>query len=183
MEDSDDELFTRAGGGDGLAFTRLVGRHEKRLMAIALRMTGGRASAEDAVQEAFTRAWVQAPRWRLQSNGRAGVGAWLARVLVNIVIDTARKPRSAPLDDIEEPADPATSADEVLIDRERHARLAKAMAALPARQRTAISLTYDAGLSNIEGASAMETSVGAFELLLVRARRTLRDAVANEDAG
>ena len=45
------------------------------------------------------------------------------------------------------------------------------------RQRAAIGLTYDLGLSNIEAAKALETSVGAFELLLVRARKALRAAL------
>ena len=55
-----------------------------------------------------------------------------------------------------------------------------AVTALPERQRIAISLTYDAELSNAEGAAAMDTSVGAFELLLVRARRALRMALTDE---
>ena len=59
---------------------------------------------------------------------------------------------------------------------------AMALAELPPRQRAAIALTYDQGLSNIEGAAALETSVGAFELLLVRARRALRVAMTEDKA-
>jgi len=182
VEDSDDELFARAGRGDRSAFSSLVARHEARLMSAAMRMMSGRAAAEDAVQETLVRAWVQAPRWRPQTNGRAGVGAWLSRVLVNIAIDGARRPRIAPLDAAGDPVDPAIAADEGLISGERRARLHAAIMALPERQRMAVSLSYDAGLSNAQGALAMVTSVGAFELLLVRARRTLRRVLIEGEA-
>jgi RNA polymerase sigma-70 factor, ECF subfamily len=52
---------------------------------------------------------------------------------------------------------------------------------LPARQRAAIALTYDEGLSNAEGASILQISTGAFELLLVRARRALRLALMDRN--
>ena len=54
------------------------------------------------------------------------------------------------------------------------------MAQLPQRQRMAISLTYDAGMSNKKAADVMGVSAGAFELLLVRARRALRLALSEE---
>jgi RNA polymerase sigma-70 factor (ECF subfamily) len=183
LEDGDDDLLARAGRGDREAFAALVARHERRLMALALRLTPGRAAAEDAVQEAFTRAWVQAPRWRPSSAGRPGVGAWLARVVTNIAIDSARRAPTAALDDVLEPADPSVPADEGLIQSERQARLRAAIRALPARQRVALGLAYDGGLSNSEGAGVMQVSVGAFELLLVRARRTLRAALVDEEIG
>ena len=63
---------------------------------------------------------------------------------------------------------------------ERAARINAAIAALPERQRLAISLTYDAEMSNADGAVAMGVSVGAFELLLVRARRVLRQSLRDE---
>ncbi len=71
---------------------------------------------------------------------------------------------------------------DALIAREKLTRLKAALAGLPPRQRAAIALTYDQGLSNIEGAAALETSVGAFELLLVRARRALRVAMTEDEA-
>ena len=64
-----------------------------------------------------------------------------------------------------------------MIAEERLARLRAAIKALPERQRLALALTYDAELSNAEGAAAMAVSVGAFELLLVRARKALRLAM------
>jgi RNA polymerase sigma-70 factor (ECF subfamily) len=147
-------------------------------MGLAMRVIGDRAVAEDLVQEVFIRAWRTAPRFRAMGAGRSGAGAWLSRVTLNLAIDHARRPRSLPLEAAGDPLDPAPGADEEMIAAERRQRLYRAIAALPARQRAAIALAYDEGLSNAEGAFALDVSVGAFELLLVRARRSLREAFA-----
>jgi RNA polymerase sigma-70 factor (ECF subfamily) len=182
MEDGDDELIVRVARGDGAAFARLVGRYRTRLIAMTTRIAGNRAVAEEIVQEAFTRAWINAPRWKPQGGGRANFGAWLARVATNLAIDHTRRARSVPLEEAAEPIDPTLSADQGLIAAEDRRKLAQALANLPPRQRAAIALTYDQGLSNAASAEVMETSVGAFELLLVRARRALREAMMEDKA-
>jgi len=45
---------------------------------------------------------------------------------------------------------------------------------LPERQRAAIVLSYQEGLSNADVAAVLDTSVSSVETLLVRAKRTLR---------
>ena len=176
-EELDDDLVRLTAFGDKRAFVRLVARHRSRLLALTTRILGSRAAAEDVVQEVVTRAWMRAPEWRAKEPGRASYAAWLSRVAVNLAIDQTRKVRPVHIDDVDEPADGGLPADVAMIADERHARLRAAIAELPERQRTALSLTYDAELSNAEGAAAMAVSVGAFELLLVRARRTLRLAM------
>jgi RNA polymerase sigma-70 factor, ECF subfamily len=180
MDDGDDELLARVARGDGVAFAHLVDRHRSKLIAMTTRIVGSRAVAEEVVQETFTRAWIHAPRWRPQ--GHARFGGWLTRVATNLAIDQTRRARSLPLDDAIEPADTELSADQKLVAEEDRRRLDAALAALPPRQRAAIALTYDQGLSNAAGAEAMEISVGAFELLLVRARRALRLAMTEDEA-
>jgi RNA polymerase sigma-70 factor (ECF subfamily) len=178
MEEGDDELLVRVARGDGAAFSRLVGRHRARLMATATRIVGSRAIAEEVVQEAFTRAWINAPRWRPQAGG--SFGGWLVRVATNLAIDQMRRTSTLPLDDAPEPIDSAPSADQTLIAAEDRRRLEAALAMLPPRQKAAVALTYDQGLSNAAGAEAMDISIGAFELLLVRARRALRQAMMED---
>ena len=179
-EASDEELVARTAKGDKMAFTQLVAKHRNRLLALITRTSGNRAVAEDIVQDVFTRAWVNAPSWQARDNGRASYAAWLSRVATNLVIDQSRKVRPVALDGVEEPVDPALLPEAAIIAREKAARIRSAIAALPDRQRQALSLTYDAELSNADGAAAMETSVGAFELLLVRARRALRLSLLDE---
>ncbi len=182
MEDGDDALIVRVAQGDGAAFARLVGRYRIRLIAMTTRIVGNRAVAEEIVQEAFTRAWINAPRWKAQGGGRANFGGWLARVATNLAIDHTRRARSIPLEEAAEPVDPTLSADQEMIAAEDRRRLDRALAELPPRQKAAIALTYDQGLSNATSAAVMEISVGAFELLLVRARRALREAMMEDKA-
>ena len=179
-EASDDELVERTAKGDKMAFTLLVRRHQTRLLSLMTRSTGSRAAAEDIVQDVFTRAWIKAPDWQSRSSGRASYAAWLSRVALNLAIDRGRRTKPVALDGIAEPEDPAPLPEVDLMVRERDARVRAAIDGLPERQRVALSLTYDAELSNAEGAAAMETSVGAFELLLVRARRALRVALRDD---
>ena len=182
MEDADDELLAQVARGDDVAFSRLVALHRGKLIALAARIVGNRAVAEEIVQEVFTRAWIHAPRWRPQGDGRANVTGWLVRVATNLAIDQTRRLRYAPLDSAPEPIDTSLSAEQQLVADDDRRRLSAALAALPPRQRAAIALTYDQGLSNAAGAEEMAISVGAFELLLVRARRALRQAMMEEKA-
>jgi len=182
MEDGDDELIVRVARGDGAAFARLVGRYRARLIAMTTRIVGNRAVAEEIVQEVFTRAWTHAPRWRPQGGGRANFGGWLVRVATNLAIDHTRRARSVPLEEAAEPMDTTLAADQEMIAAEDRRKLARALAALPPRQKAAIALTYDQGVSNAAGAEAMAITIGAFELLLVRARRALREAMMEEKA-
>lgn len=180
MEEGDDELLVRVARGDGAAFSRLVGRHRSRLMATATRIVGSRAIAEEVVQEVFTRAWTNAPRWRPQGGG--SYSGWLVRVTTNLAIDHTRRARTLPLEEAPEPVDAALSPVQELIAAEDRKKLEAALSTLPPRQKAAVALTYDQGLSNAAGAEAMDISIGAFELLLVRARRALRQAMMEDDA-
>jgi RNA polymerase sigma-70 factor (ECF subfamily) len=74
--------------------------------------------------------------------------------------------------------DPAADAGKQVEHAERDRLVQAAIAKLPARQRTAITLTYGEGMSNAEVADALDTSVSAVETLLVRGKQNLRRALA-----
>ncbi len=177
VEDGDEALLLSAGRGDRRAFTALVERHIGRAGAIAGRMLGIRADAEEVVQEAFLRVWQKAPEWR--TDGGAKFTTWLHRILVNLCIDRRRRRPTVPIDAIEEPADEAADGFDRALAGERRQRVATALGTLPERQRAAIVLSYYEGLSNVAVAEALEVSVGAVESLLVRARRSLSTALAD----
>lgn len=174
----DDRLMAACAAGDAQAFARIVDRHGPRLAAVVRRFAATAGDAEDIVQEAMLRAWQQAPRWQ---PGGAQLGTWLYRVATNLCIDRGRRKRPEPLEDVPEPIDPAPAALDRLEEAELQARLRRHIAALPERQAMALTLRYTAELSNAAAAEAMEISEGAFELLLVRARKKLRSMLAQED--
>jgi RNA polymerase sigma-70 factor (ECF subfamily) len=177
LVDGDAELLQAVAGGDRAAFDRLSRRHLDRAHGVALRMTGSRADAEDVVQDVFLRLWLKPEAWR---PGQAQFSTWLYRVIVNRCLDLKRRPKGTELDAIEEPQDPDDNAEDSLMQAERGRALEAAVAQLPERQRAAIVFTYTAGLRNAEAASAMDISVKAFEALLVRAKRELRDHLAGQ---
>lgn len=171
--ESDDELVAKVALGDRRAFARLVERRSGQVMALAWRITGDRSAAEDIVQEAFARAWTKAPAW-VADRKRAAYTTWLSRVVVNLAIDHRRKVIPLPLQTAAWIADASPPADDAMVKDQQSRQVRAAVAALPERQRAAIALTYDAGLSNADAARVLSTSVGAVELLLVRARRALK---------
>lgn len=171
---SDEELMARIAAGDEPAFRLLARRHLPRALGLARRLTGNDADAEELAQEAMLRVWVNAPRWRPE----AAVSTWLYRIVVNLCLNRRRRAPFAPLDDAGDPADPGPDVLARMEARERERRIEAAIAALPDRQRAAIALTYREGLSNAETAAVLETTVSGVETLLVRAKRTLRKALA-----
>ena len=164
--------MARAAQGDERAFRVLAERHAGRALGLARRILGNEAMAEDIVQDAFLRVWINAPRWRPQAQFRT----WLYRIVVNLCLNAKRRAGDLPLAAAEHVADPAPLADAQLEARERDRRLAAAVEALPERQRAAIVLTYQEGLGNAEVADVLDTSISGVETLLVRARRALRAA-------
>ena len=177
LVDGDAELLRAVAGGDRAAFDRLSRRHLDRAYGVALRMTGSRADAQDVVQDVFLRLWQRPDAWR---PGQAQFSTWLYRVVVNRCLDLKRRPKGTDLDSVDEPQAPDANAEDSLLDAERSRALDSAVNQLPERQRAAIVLTYTAGLRNAEAASAMDISVKAFEALLVRAKRELRDFLAGQ---
>ncbi|NWA44546.1 RNA polymerase sigma factor [Pseudomonas reactans] len=180
MKDSDPdvELLARIGNNEPAAVNEMVTRKLPRLLALASRILGDADEAKDVAQESFLRIWRQAARWR---SGEARFDTWLHRVALNLCHDRLRRRKERPLNEDEalELADSAPPLDEQLESADRNARMAAALAALPARQREAIVLQYYQELSNIDAAALMNISVEALESLLSRARRQLRSQLAD----
>jgi RNA polymerase sigma-70 factor (ECF subfamily) len=174
-EEADDEdLMARIATGDQAAFHRLARRHAPRALGLARRITRNAADAEEIVQEALLRVWINAPRWR----PTATIGTWLYRVVVNLCLKQRRRISLVELEPGMDPVDPAPDATtRIDVDETAH-RVAEAIAALPDRQRVALVLSYYEGLSNAEAAVMLETTVSGIEALLVRAKRTLRAKLA-----
>ena len=173
---TDAGLLEAAAGGSHAAFAEIVNRHFQPVYRLVWRMTGGAADAEDLAQDAFVKLW----RNPSQVREGAALKGWLMRVASNAVIDGSRRPRASALEEAPEIRDPQARPDAPL-DREQAARLVDArIAALPDRQRQALSLVYFEGLTNIEAAAVLEVSVDALESLLARARRGLKDSLSAE---
>ncbi|MTJ82794.1 MAG: RNA polymerase sigma factor [Telmatospirillum sp.] len=172
-ETVDDVLIVQVAAGNAAAFEALARRHMRRVVAVAQGVVGNPSDADEIAQEAFMRVWEFADRW---TPGRARFTTWLHRIVLNLAIDRCRKPQWIALDAAGEIADDRDPpAHDRLARRERRDAVELAMETIPPRQRAAVTLFYFEGLSGKAAAEALGISTAAFEQLLLRARRSIRE--------
>lgn len=183
-DDRDDrELLAAHLAGDDQAFGALFARHRDRLWAVALRTTGDREEAADALQDALVSAFRRAGSYR----GEAAVSTWLHRVVVNACLDRLRRRRvraADPLPDDSEnsgtsgrrDADDRTRAPDpadLVLARERRDVVLGALAQLPPEQRAALVLVDMEGCSVEETARILGCAPGTVKSRCSRARARL----------
>jgi RNA polymerase sigma-70 factor (ECF subfamily) len=172
VTESDEAVFKRVQAGDQTAFAVLVERYQRRAFAVALRLLGRRADAEDAVQQAFLRLYESRaaynPRWRLNT--------WFYRILTNACIDELRRARPLrPLDGLDFPAPDVP--DRSLAKRERDTLLQASLATVPVEARIALTLYYGDGRTYREIGAIRGISVNTVKTHLRRGRTALRKAL------
>ncbi|TXK64898.1 RNA polymerase sigma factor [Alkalisalibacterium limincola] len=176
-DDPDQTLLDLIRDGDEQAYGVLLDRHLERIHALAQRMLGNAADAEEVAQDAFLRAWQQIPNWQ---PGTAKFSTWLHRVAMNLCHDALRRRRdSRPVEDIQ-PVSGEPGPEQLARRQDRSGRVQAALATLPERQREALVLSHYQELSQREAAAVLEISEEALESLLARGRRALRAALAEE---
>jgi RNA polymerase sigma-70 factor (TIGR02960 family) len=186
--DRSDEIVAAAMAGDESAFAALTERHRRELHVHCYRMLASFDDAEDAVQEAFLRAW----RSRDGFDGSSLFRAWLYRIATNVCLDLLRRssrrlttmhsfaevPWLQPYPDglLDEVAPSDEQPDAVVVQRETiELAFLAAMQVLPPRQRAALIVRDVLGWPAAETASLLETSVAAANSALQRARATMQE--------
>ena len=105
---------------------------------------------------------------------------WFYRVVVNLCLDWQKKKQPVELNEDMPIIDERESADEAMhTDKQQQIALESAIAALPERQRTAINLCFDEGLSNQDAADVMAINLKALQSLVMRAKTTLKERLKN----
>jgi RNA polymerase sigma-70 factor (ECF subfamily) len=178
--ESDETLMEAIARGDAAAFTVLADRHLDRVVRIAARVGLSVAEAEDVAQDVMTKMWTHPRTWNARHGGASHVrfSTWLYRVATNAAIDVARRRRFTALEEAPERLAEDLSGFETIANRQIQNQVRSALAKLPERQRTALSLCFFEGMSNAEAADILGVGIKALEALLVRARRALRDSLA-----
>lgn len=165
----DRSLVERVRLGDEEAFAELYRRHHQRLYRYCLYRLGEAHEAQDVVQEAFTRAWVNASRVQ----GDLRFYPWLRRIAGNLCTDVGRRRARVQPDPAVDPGS-IDGGQETIVDRVDLALLEQAMSRLPERHREVLQLREAGGLSYEQLADRTGTSVGTVESLLWRARQGLK---------
>jgi RNA polymerase sigma-70 factor, ECF subfamily len=81
------DLISRALGGDMRAFEELLSEARPRAVAVATKVLHDPDDAEDAVQEAFLKAWKNLARFE----GRSAFATWIHRIVMNSSLDLLRR--------------------------------------------------------------------------------------------
>lgn len=179
-DEVDDSVVARARDGDARAFAELVRHYDHRLRALAFRLLTSRDAMDDALQEAYVKAFRALPEFRTG----AAPGTWLYRIVYNTCIDELRRQRrrpSQPFDDrgLEDLPEAATSpGPEAALSG--NAALERALAGLPPDQRAALLLVDAEGYDYAAAAEILGVQPGTVGSRVSRARATVRAHLAGD---
>lgn len=151
-----------------------------RLFAYAMSMLRNREDAEDAVQTTFMNAYNSLTDGRIPRQE----ASWLFRIARNVCLNRIRTHTRKPAGSLEGIDIASSRGVEDQLDQHLHAvALRMALERLPEQQRKAIVLRELQGASYAEIAEALETTQGAVESLIFRARRQLATSIRSASPG
>jgi RNA polymerase sigma-70 factor (ECF subfamily) len=177
MERTETSVVERAREGDAEAFRELVEAYSPKLFRLAFRITGDEQTAEDAVQEAFLRAYRSLGRF----DARSQFGTWLHRIAVNAALELVRKqqrhrsPRSHHQEEEQQPLpSPDPGPDRIALGLEVERAVRSALGDLSPMERTAFVLRHFEGRSIAEICDQLGLGASAGKQAVFRAVKKLR---------
>lgn len=177
------DLVHATQAGDVSAFEKLVERYDRKLLLIAEHITHNREDSQDAVQEAFLKAFQHVGDFREDSQ----FSTWLIRITVNQALMKLRKRRTSKEVSLDEDfqgdgdlfprevADWAPNPEELYRESELRDILVKTLKELRPALRTVFVLRDIEGFSIDQTAEVLELSPAAVKARLWRARLQLRE--------
>jgi RNA polymerase sigma-70 factor (ECF subfamily) len=185
--ETDDALVARLQRGDGSAFEAIVRAHGGRLLSVARRFLGNNEDAQDAVQDAFIRAYKAIHTFE----ARAQLHTWLHRILVNTALMKLRERRRRPTASIENllptysadghQAVPSRDWSDAVLERKETAAIVReAIERLPDLYREVLVLRDIEEKDTAEAAQLLGTTANVVKVRLHRARQALRTLLDRE---
>lgn len=185
---TDSDLSKRAAGGDELAFECIMRRHNRLLFRTARSILKTDVETEDALQEAYLRAWRALSTFRADSR----LSTWLVRIVINEALGRLRR-RSAqviPLESAMESTDPQTQEsleddperqpDRVAMRSDVRRLMEARIDKLPETFRTVFMLRAVEELSVEEVSVALEIPEATVRTRFFRARSLLREGLSRD---
>ncbi|MCC3152953.1 RNA polymerase sigma factor [Hymenobacter sp. BT770] len=177
---TDSEVIHRVLAGEKKLFELLMRRYNQRLYRTGIAMLGHPAAAEEAMQNAWVKAYEQLAKFE----ERASFPTWLTRIMLNeCLMDRRRQQRLVDLDDdtAEDAPDQRTAATtplQNLLNEELREALEAAVESLPEMYRSVFVLREVEGMSVHETADALHLTEANVKVRLLRARERLRNQLA-----
>ncbi len=182
MAAPDSELVRRCLAGEETAYRELVGRYERQVYSLALRMLRQREDAEDLTQETFVRMFRALDRY----DPTRPFPAWLFTIAARLSIDHLRRRRMKTVslsrtepgeseERLVEIEDPGPGPEELTSHGEEQRGADRLIASLPEHYRVVVVLRHQQGLSYEEIAEALHLPLGTVKARIHRARELLKD--------
>jgi len=179
-DDPDFEIVERVRNGETDAFGELVRKHGRRVYRSLLGILGKPEETEDALQDAFLKAFQHLPNFE----GRSRFSTWLVRIAINTGLQRLRSQKEVDsLDEENEEFRPRNiqswmDTPEECYSREELRRLVeKEVMKLPVKYRVALVLRDLEELSTEEAAAALGLSIPGVKARILRGRLMLREAM------
>jgi RNA polymerase sigma-70 factor (ECF subfamily) len=160
-------LLAAVGAGDRRALKALYDATSVRLFGVALTILRRHEAAEDVLQEAYVRVWLQARRYDPE---RGAPLPWLSRIVRNLAIDQLRRERSK-TEDIDDHADSLSEPAQPVAER---LDLSRGLARLGADQRHALTLAFVHGYTHEELVARLGLPLGTAKSRLRRGLAEMR---------
>ncbi len=181
---SDNEIVEKIRGGAKQSFTHLVQRYKDKGMTLAVRMLKNRQEAEEALQDAFVRAYNGLSKFE----GKSAFGTWFYRILYNVCLTKLEKKNEefqlVDFDDEDgfDCTDGRTTASFAaqFETRDLAEHVKRVMDALPKKYSTILSLFYLQERSHEEICEITQLPVGTIKTHLFRARMLLYERIQKE---
>jgi RNA polymerase sigma-70 factor (ECF subfamily) len=184
-QDADADLVAAAQQGDRDAFDGLVNRHYRTSLKLARSILHDEPDAEDEVQNAFTKVFLNLSRFE----GHSRFATWLNRIVVNQCLMRIRGKKRAALTYLDEPIseetthahelrDQTLNPEQTLAKDETAALVQRELRRIPALLREPLLLRESKGMGLAEVARELNISESAAKSRLLRARRELKERLA-----
>ena len=186
--DSDIELAARAAHGDSSAFTCIMRRHNQLLFRTARSILRNDNEAEEALQEAYLRAWRAMGSFR----DEARLSTWLVRIVINEALARLRRrgaqviPLDTALDAVDEPGAPGIAGDpdlqpeRIAMRHEIRGLIERRIDRLPVAYRSVFVLRAVEDMSVSETAEALQITEATVRTRFLRARSMLREHLSRD---
>ncbi len=173
-----DPLAARLADGDPLAPRDLVQRHYRELYRYAFSVLREERAAEDAVQDAFERAFSALGRYSEERLRAMRLRPWMYRITLNVARNRLRQRREVL---VEEPSVAGGAASDQ--DREAVMDVLAGLGKLPERQRVAVTLRYLQDMPYAEISGVTGWPEGTAKTLVRRGLMRLRSLMVEEPNG
>src|SRR5215470_2067619 len=177
--DAERGLMRKVARGDQAAFTDLAQRYGGRLLAVAGRLLGSRADAEDAVQRALLQCFAGASGY----DSRWAVSTWLYRILTNVCVDELRRRATRSAYDARSSPEMLEAVSGNHRPPDAYLDLHRALGRVPREARVLLALRYVDGLSYGELARIRGISINTVKSQLARGKALLREELGKRGAG